>query len=70
MGRRGQSKPWSGDLGGPLEYRALISPQVGRENRPLPPGAETHAGPRGETETQPMLPGRSAQLPGSQQKWS
>ena len=46
MGRRGQRKPWSGDLGGPLEYRALISPRVGRENCPLPPGG---GNPRGSS---------------------
>ena len=51
-------------------HKALISPGVGRGRYPPPPPAETPWGPRGQAEARPMLPARSAQAPGPQQKQS
>jgi len=50
-------------------HKALISSRVGRGKRPPPPPAETRGVHRGQAETQPMLPARSAQAPGPQQRW-
>ena len=49
-------------------HKALISSRVGRENPPAS-SAETRWVPSGQAETQPMLPARSAQAPGPQQRW-
>jgi|GEM_PF-2774159 len=51
-------------------HKALISSLVGLEKRPPPPPAETSGVLRGQAETQPMLPARSTQTPGPQQRQS
>ncbi|OGP98055.1 MAG: hypothetical protein A2Z51_11115 [Deltaproteobacteria bacterium RBG_19FT_COMBO_52_11] len=49
-------------------HEALISSQAERGKRPPPPPAETRGVLRGQAETRPMLPARSAQTPGPQQR--
>jgi len=51
-------------------HKALISSRVGRGERPPPPPAETRGVLRGQVETRPMLPARSAQAPEPQQRRS
>ena len=51
-------------------HKALVSSQVGRGRPPPHPSTETRGVLRGQLETRPMLPARSAQTPGPQQRRS